>query len=68
MTDEQLDQLAKQMWKLQRDEKDEVLKIMFGTIAEQARNLRDGTAGPELREMMMRTLRDLAAVLATKRH
>lgn len=68
MTDEELDQLGKQMWRLHRDEKDPMLKTMFGLIHEQTVNLRKGTGGPELREMMMRTLRDLAKLLEERSH
>lgn len=68
MTDEDLETLGKQMWKLHRDEKDPLLKIVFGVIHEQTVNLRKGTGGPDLRDAMMRTLRHLSKVLEERSH
>lgn len=68
MTDEELETLGKQMWKLHRDEKDPLLKIVFGTIHEQTKHLRAGTGGPGLRESMINSLRGLSRTLAERSH
>jgi hypothetical protein len=68
MTDQELEELGKKMWKLHRDETDPLLKEIFGLIHKQTVNLRSGDHGPGLRDMMMDTLRGLSRTLAERRH
>ncbi len=68
MTDEELEKLGKQMWRLHREEKDPVLKEIFGLVHTQTVNLRKGEHGPALREIMMNTLRGLSDALKERGH
>jgi len=68
VTDEELEALGKQMWKLHHDEADPILKSIFGLIHKQTVEARKPDAPPALRDFLMASLRDLSRALKERGH